>query len=304
MVDLEEDFELQDGDVTTVLVGGVPSITLFDRVQQFITRKMALIVVVKLLGNKIGFNTLFNKDKDDFDKILMCSPWVIFGHYLTIRHWPSNFSTANTEVDNQIVWISLPSLSEGYYSIMLLQAIRQAIGPMIKINEHANVTIQGRFAWLAVCVDLRKPLIFKVQINGKTYRVEYKYLSNIYFTCGLYGHTTALYLGENIGMMENLTNTTTPVTEESDLINRVKKEPFGPWMLLEQKQRGRFKGSAMVVNGGQDNRSRGLRFSVLEEGGIGNAAINHGVDFVAKEGNNEVTVDLPRCGRDKFEGDC
>lgn len=58
-----------------------------------------------------------------------------------------------------------------------------------------------------------------------------------------------------------------------------------------------------MVNSGQDNRSRGLHFSVLEEGGIDNVAINRGVDFVAKEGNNKVTVDLPRCGRDEFEGD-
>ncbi|MBA0792812.1 hypothetical protein Gohar_017279, partial [Gossypium harknessii] len=90
----------KDGDVTTVLVDGVPSIIFFDRVQQFIAWKMALIVVVKLVG-KIGFKTLFNKvsslwkqrgqfqlmdlendfylvrfqDKDDFDKILMGGPW-------------------------------------------------------------------------------------------------------------------------------------------------------------------------------------------------------------------------------------
>ncbi|MBA0669299.1 hypothetical protein Goklo_029710 [Gossypium klotzschianum] len=104
MVDLEEDFELQDRDVTMVLVDGVPSIIFFNRVQQFIAWKMALIVVVKLVGKKIGFKTLFNKvsslwkphgqfqlmdlendfylvhfqNKDDFDKILMGGPWVIF----------------------------------------------------------------------------------------------------------------------------------------------------------------------------------------------------------------------------------
>ncbi|XP_016747098.1 uncharacterized protein [Gossypium hirsutum] len=261
MVNLEEDFELQDGDVTTVLVDGVPSIIFFDRVQQFIAWKMALIVVVKLVGKKIGFKTLFNKvsslwkprgqfqlmdlendfylirflDKDDFDKILMGGPWVIFGHYLTIRPWSLDFSATNKEVDNQIVWIRLLGLSEGYYLKMLLRAIRKAIGLVIKTDEHTNAAIRGRFARLVVCVDLRKPLISKVQINGKTQRVEYEYLPNIYFTCGLYGHTTAFCLGKNIGMMENPTDTTAPVTEESDLINRVEKEPFGPWMLLERK---------------------------------------------------------------------
>ncbi|MBA0792811.1 hypothetical protein Gohar_017279, partial [Gossypium harknessii] len=168
MVDLEEDFELQDGDVTTVLVDGVPSIIFFDRVQQFIAWKMALIVVVKLVG-KIGFKTLFNKvsslwkqrgqfqlmdlendfylvrfqDKDDFDKILMGGPWVIFGHYLTIRPWSLDFSATNKEVDNQIVWIRLLGLSGGYYLKTLLRTIRKAIGSVIKTDEHTNAAIRG-----------------------------------------------------------------------------------------------------------------------------------------------------------------
>ncbi|PPR93048.1 hypothetical protein GOBAR_AA27625 [Gossypium barbadense] len=75
------------------------------------------------------------QDKDNFDRILMDGPWVIFGHYLTIRPWPSNFSAANTEVDNQILWIRLPSLSEGYYSKMLIRAIGQTIRPECGIDS-------------------------------------------------------------------------------------------------------------------------------------------------------------------------
>ncbi|KAH1032945.1 hypothetical protein J1N35_045119 [Gossypium stocksii] len=57
----EEYFESQDGDVATELVNGGPSITFSDRVHQFIEYKMALIVIVKLLGKKVGFNELLNK---------------------------------------------------------------------------------------------------------------------------------------------------------------------------------------------------------------------------------------------------
>ncbi|MBA0725576.1 hypothetical protein Golax_022153, partial [Gossypium laxum] len=133
---------------------------------------------------------------------------------------------------------------------MLLRAIGQTIGPMIKIDEHTNVAIRGRFGLLAVCVDLRKYLIFKVRINNKMQRVKYESLPNICFTYGLYGHTTALCSREEIGMMGNPMDTTTSITKESDLINR--------------------------------------------EGRIDSAAVNHGVNSVAKEGNNEVTVDLSR----------
>lgn len=76
---------------------------------------------------------------------------------------------------------------------------------------------------MAVCVDLRKPFISNVRINGKTQRVEYESSPNIYFTYGLYGHTTILYSGGETNIMGNSTDTTALVTEESNLINKVEK---------------------------------------------------------------------------------
>lgn len=52
MTDMEEDFDLLDGDVAMGIVGGVSSITFSDFVQQFIERKMALTVVVKVIGEE------------------------------------------------------------------------------------------------------------------------------------------------------------------------------------------------------------------------------------------------------------
>ncbi|MBA0615800.1 hypothetical protein Godav_015910 [Gossypium davidsonii] len=58
---MEEDFALTKGDVLTEMVEGVPSITFLDRVQEYIERQMAKIIIVKLLGGEIGFNVLLNK---------------------------------------------------------------------------------------------------------------------------------------------------------------------------------------------------------------------------------------------------
>ncbi|MBA0570711.1 hypothetical protein Golob_004327 [Gossypium lobatum] len=93
----EEDFELQDGNVAMEVVDGVPSIIFSDRVHQFIGQKMALTVIVKLLGKKVGLNALLNQD--DFDKVVIGGPWMIFGHYLTVRPWSLNFSTSNDGLD-------------------------------------------------------------------------------------------------------------------------------------------------------------------------------------------------------------
>ncbi|KAK5784532.1 hypothetical protein PVK06_039058 [Gossypium arboreum] len=124
---MEEEFDLQDGDVVMKLVEGISSITLSDRVHQLIEWKMAKTITVKLLGRKIGFNTLLNKmkslwspkshmklmnlenyyyllrfqDKEDFNKVLVGGPWVIFCHYLTIWSWSPNFLTSDNEMDVQ-----------------------------------------------------------------------------------------------------------------------------------------------------------------------------------------------------------
>lgn len=121
--------------------------------------------------------------------------WVIFGHYLTVRLWSSDFSIADDNLEKQVVWVRLPGLSEGFYSEFLLLAIGQVIGPMVKIDAHTNATAGGRFARMAVCMDINKRLVSHVRINGRLQRVEYESLPNVCFTCGLYGHNLSFCLG-------------------------------------------------------------------------------------------------------------
>ncbi|MBA0799755.1 hypothetical protein Gohar_010249, partial [Gossypium harknessii] len=144
---------------------------------------MARIIIVELLGRRIGFNVLFNKismmwsprnpihpmdlendyylvhfqHEDDYNKVLARGPLVIFGQYLIVHPWLLMFSTSQNKVDIQVVRIRLPDLPEGYYSHFLLRAIGQAIGPIIKLDEHIDNTRRGMFARLVVCIDLKKP---------------------------------------------------------------------------------------------------------------------------------------------------
>ncbi|MBA0792766.1 hypothetical protein Gohar_017238 [Gossypium harknessii] len=125
-----EDIEVQEGDVKTKVISGIPSIIFFERVHKFIEKKMAKTVVIKLLGRKITFNAILNiikilwktkspfqlmdlendyylvqfNDEEDFKNVLTKGPWVIFGQYLTVRPWLPNFSTAQDEVESQVVW--------------------------------------------------------------------------------------------------------------------------------------------------------------------------------------------------------
>ncbi|KAH1097120.1 hypothetical protein J1N35_014041 [Gossypium stocksii] len=62
------------------------------------------------------------------------------------------------------------------------------VGPVVILDVYMDCARRGRFVRLAVYVDLRKPLVSKVQINAHLQRVEYKALPNIYFQCGMYRH--------------------------------------------------------------------------------------------------------------------
>ncbi|KAH1121980.1 hypothetical protein J1N35_005140 [Gossypium stocksii] len=55
-----EDFEVQEGNVKTEVINGIPSIIFFERVHKFVEMKMAKTMVIKLLGRKITFNAILN----------------------------------------------------------------------------------------------------------------------------------------------------------------------------------------------------------------------------------------------------
>ncbi|XP_016673238.1 uncharacterized protein [Gossypium hirsutum] len=182
---------------------------------------MSRTVIVKLLGSKIGFNALSKKitllwkpkgsfqlmdldnefylvqfdDTDDYKNVLTGGPWVVYGNYLTVRPWSLDFSSTNADMSIQVVWIRLPGLLEGFYSKVLLRAIGQIIGPVIKLNINTNLERKGQFTRLAVCVDLQKLLISKVRINDQLQRVEYESLRNVCFQCGLYSHSSEGCIG-------------------------------------------------------------------------------------------------------------
>ncbi|KAH1031137.1 hypothetical protein J1N35_043311 [Gossypium stocksii] len=161
---------------------------------------MARTVVVKLLGRKISYLTMFNKlqtiwktkqplqiidsesdyfsvnFQNDDDCLLMMSggPWTIFGQYLSVRLWTPEFSTNQEFPKNLMIWIKLPGLLEGMCTRSLLKFIGGAIGPVVKIDRNTTSKSRGQFARIAVYIDLGKLLISKLQIDGRIQRVEYE----------------------------------------------------------------------------------------------------------------------------------
>lgn len=123
-------------------------------------------------------------------------------------------------------------LPEGYYSDCLLRPIGQAIGRVVKIDANTMCAGWGRFARLGVCVDLRKPLVLKVRINGSIQRVEYEGLPTICFKCGFYRHVYELCTRDT-SVPPNTVNPPSYVSPSSGLQHRVEAKQFGPWIMVD-----------------------------------------------------------------------
>lgn len=53
----------------------------------------------------------------------------------------------------------------------------------------------GKFAKMAMCINLRKPLVSQILVNGAVQRVEFELLPFIYFSCERFGHSKEMCSG-------------------------------------------------------------------------------------------------------------
>ncbi|MBA0708988.1 hypothetical protein Golax_024061 [Gossypium laxum] len=135
-MDEEDDFVSAEGDITSSFVNGIPSINFFDKVNQFLIKDMANIMVINLLRRNIGYVALQNKvyslwkpskpfqmmdiendyflakfqKSDDFERVLSQVPWIIYGQYLTVKPWSIEFDLAQPFPSVVMPWINFPGL--------------------------------------------------------------------------------------------------------------------------------------------------------------------------------------------------
>ncbi|KAI9107936.1 hypothetical protein K1719_020809 [Acacia pycnantha] len=260
----EDDLVIQQGDVSIGLNGNVPTVDFASHVLETLNHKMGLAVVVKLMGRRIGYRQLrmklqsmwkpvgqcklidleddcflvrFKSDLD-YQNALLNGPWVIFGHYLTVQPWSPSFKTQEHTINQVMGWIRLPKLPARYYHKSIIRSIGSVFGEVIKVDYNTESGDRGKFARLAVTIDLTKPLISKIQVDGEILFVEYEGLPIICFGCGRYGHreeacpekmdstsaTPPAEQGRDIPLPK-------PAAQERDSVN------YGEWMLVQRRPR-------------------------------------------------------------------
>ena len=125
---------------------------------------------------------------DDYEYAMLGGPWMIFNHYLTVRHWHHNFDPYQSSLQSLLVWVRIPYLSIEYFNYKFLMTVGSKIRKPIPIDDAAITVLRGHYARICLEIDLLKPLVTKFKLKSKVKKLEYGGFHLVYFGCGLYGH--------------------------------------------------------------------------------------------------------------------
>ncbi|CAN1829884.1 hypothetical protein LINPERHAP1_LOCUS32682 [Linum perenne] len=200
-------------------------------------------VVVRLLGKSIGYAYLCHRlhviwkplgnihivdlDKNcflvkfaleqDYFKALTGGPWTILDHYLAIHQWDHSFRISNDLPKKMVVWVRFPHLPIHLYHPQILTSLGNLIGKTVKVDFNTQRAERGKFARIAIELDLNEPLAPVVEIDGVSQAIEYENMPSLCFGCG----------------------------------KELTPESFGPWMLVERRGRRPRKESKSDLESGK-----------------------------------------------------
>ncbi|KAI9074020.1 hypothetical protein K1719_044020 [Acacia pycnantha] len=211
----QKEVVLTENDFQISKEGDIPSIVFSEVVREVLSKGIERTLIIKLLGRSITYHDLrartqalwqlkgsfqlidmegsfyfatFDRE-EDYTKALTGGPWMIFGAYLTVQPWSLDFDAKSSSAISKVVaWVRIPGLSFRYYHKSTLRAIGMLMGDIVKIDFMTETRGRGKFARIAVLIDILKPLVPWIMFDGKRYGVEYEGLPLICFECGMYGH--------------------------------------------------------------------------------------------------------------------
>lgn len=123
----------------------------------------------------------------DREKIATEGPCMVFDHYLAVSQRSPEFAAPTAQVEKTLVWIRFPGLNLLYYDESFLMALASTVGTPIRVDKNTLNVERGKFARICVEINLTKPVIGKMWVNGHWYKVQYEGLHIICASCGCYG---------------------------------------------------------------------------------------------------------------------
>ncbi|KAL4289941.1 hypothetical protein GQ457_14G001810 [Hibiscus cannabinus] len=161
-----------------------------------------------------------------------------------------------------MVWVRLPGLPYRYYCKALFRRIAQLVGKVIKVDYNTQAGERGKFARLAIMVDLNKPLKPCIGIDDFVQKLEYEGLNMICFSCGKYGHATDS-CGSSSGTKSAPQEEVVQLVIQNSQVGD-NKNLYGPWMIATSRRRRASKiNTRGEVHGLDQGYTGGSRFANL-----------------------------------------
>ncbi|KAL4353703.1 hypothetical protein GQ457_06G025370 [Hibiscus cannabinus] len=213
----DDDIDLLEDDVQTGEADGIPFIVFSDRVKDLAIKSMDFTLILKVLGRRVGYTTLFNRITGIWKPTHQIKLIDIENDYFLVKFSSSRFQPAAGSPKPYHGLGSSPWPSHHM---------------VVKIDYQTDYGRRGRFARMAVKINLQQPLVSKISINGQIQCVEYESLPIVCFKCGTYGHDTDL-----CPLAKGSESETAVQPPPSARPKTIPSDPFGPWMLVERRQR-------------------------------------------------------------------
>lgn len=88
-----------------------------------------------------------------------------------------------------VVWVRILGFLVRYFKEVTLTKIGNQLGNAVKIDQLAVAQSRGKFGRICVEIDLQKPLLPYIEVEGVAYSVVFEGIFML--NCGCYGHVKA-----------------------------------------------------------------------------------------------------------------
>lgn len=210
--------------------------------------------------------------KEDWKKAMFEGPWLALGSYMLVQAWEPGLDMEK-EVTHMTVWVRFPDLPIYCYDQKMLKVLASEVGEFIKTDINTSEVRRGKFARVAIKIDLTKSLVDRFLLNDMWCRVEYESLNLLCLNCGRVGHIKIECGQGNEGGHNQRAETGEPSKmgrEEKWAAVKagVSSDPFGEWMQVLPRKRNQATKPKVINRVIQDvaskRGSQGSRFAQLE----------------------------------------
>ncbi|CAN1729268.1 hypothetical protein LINPERHAP1_LOCUS551 [Linum perenne] len=167
----------------------------------------------------------------------LCGPWMILDHYLIVHQWDHSFRVSNDLPKKMVAWVRFPHLPIHFYHVEVLTSLGNLVGKTIKIDFNTQRAERGKFARIAIELDLSEPLPPVVLLDGAHQIVEYENLPTLCFECGRVGHdSTSCPKNAVVSQPPTAATVEGRVIGPGSGMSEVSADRFGPWMVVSRRQ--------------------------------------------------------------------